>query len=249
MSESKSTDKAVSTGRGASGRGRRLSIITVLLGLAALAFWAASRMTWAELIGADGMAPPRTFTVKGSDWTPLLTPLAIVLLAGIAAAASLRGWALRITAFVVAAVAIIGFLPALTLLTGDDHVSYAVDVIELPSRYEALQVDTNVLPGLLVIAGALAAVAGAVVMLQSASRDAPMSSKYKSPAARRAELEEEVFAKRDAEQKAAESSSDAEKAPTGGDAGSTPGDGNERMLWDALDTGDDPTIDPTDRER
>ena len=249
MSENKSEGKVATAGRGASGRGRRLAVITVLLGLGALAFWAASRMTWAELIAADGMAPPRTFTVKGSDWTPLLTPLAIVLLAGIAAAASLRGWALRITAFVVAAVAIIGFLPALTLLTGDDHVSYAIDVIELPSRYEALEVDTNTLPGLLVIAGALAAVLGAVAMLQTASRDAPMSSKYKSPAARRAELEEEVFAKRDAERKAAETGRDQAGTPAPGQPGSTPGDGNERMLWDALDTGDDPTIDPSDRER
>jgi uncharacterized membrane protein (TIGR02234 family) len=235
--------------KSASSRGRRLGIIAVLLGLGALAFWAASRMTWAELIGADGMTPPRTFTVKGSDWTPLLTPLAIVLLAGIAAAASLRGWALRITAFVVAAVAIVGIVPALTLLTGDDDVSYAAKVIELPVRYQALQVETKILPGLIVIAGALAAVVGAAVMLQTASRDAPMSSKYKSPAARRAELEKEVFAKRDAERRDAVGGPNQAEAVTGNDSTVAPGDGNERLLWDALDTGDDPTMDPTDRER
>ncbi|PXW26017.1 UNVERIFIED_CONTAM: putative membrane protein (TIGR02234 family) [Williamsia faeni] len=237
----------------ASSRGRRLGMIAVLLGFGALAFWAASRMTWAELVAADGMTPPRTFTVKGADWAPALTPLAIVLLAGIAAAASLRGWALRITAFVVAAVAIIGILPALTLFTGHDDVSYAAKAIGLAGRYEALQVDTKILPGLLVIAGAVAAVLGAVVMLQTASRDAPMSSKYKSPAARRAELEKEVFAKRDAERRAADGSGHEAAAVAGPDRGSDTGstgvDGNERLLWDALDTGDDPTIDPTDRER
>jgi uncharacterized membrane protein (TIGR02234 family) len=222
------------------GRNRRLAIIAVLLGLAAIAFWAASRMTWAELIAADGMAPPRTFTVTGSKWTLLLTPLAIVLLAGIAAAASLRGWALRVTALIVAAVAVLGVLPAITLLTGDDHVSYAAKVIDMPSRYQPLQVDTSVAPGFVVLLGALAAVLGAVVMLQTASRDAPMSSKYKSPAARRAELEEQVFAQRAADQKSAREARPAATPPEGAA-------NNERMLWDALDTGDDPTIGPTER--
>ncbi|OZG28395.1 TIGR02234 family membrane protein [Williamsia sp. 1138] len=234
------------------GRGRRLGIIALLLGLAAVAFWSASRMTWAELIGADGLAPPRTFTVKGSDWTPLLTPLALVLLAGIAAAASLRGWALRLTAIVVAAVAVLGLLPALTLLTGDDHTSYAADVIDLPNRYQAVQVDTSILPGLIVCLGTAFAVLGAVVMLQIASRDAPMSSKYKSPAARRAELEEQVFAQRAAEKKAATTANEDGANESGPASKSVPSaemdsGNNERLLWDALDTGDDPTIGPADR--
>ncbi|PYE15868.1 putative membrane protein (TIGR02234 family) [Williamsia limnetica] len=234
------------------GRGRRLGIIAVLLGLAAVAFWSASRMTWAELIGADGLAPPRTFTVKGSDWTPLLTPLALVLLAGIAASASLRGWALRLTAIIVAAVAVLGLLPALTLLTGDDHTSYAADVIDLPNRYQAVQVDTSILPGLIVCLGTLFAVLGAVVMLQIAARDAPMSSKYKSPAARRAELEEQVFAQRAADEKAAAAAQadrdgGPESAPSPSPAAEEDPGNNERLLWDALDTGDDPTIGPADR--
>lgn len=251
MSDSAKPAPAAASAR--AGRGRRLAIIAVLLGLAAIAFWSASRMTWAELIGADGLAPPRTFTVKGSDWTPLLTPLALVLLAGIAAAASLRGWALRLTAIIVAAVAVLGLLPALTLLTGDDHTSYAADVIDLPNRYQAVQVDTSMLPGLIVVLGTAFAVLGAVVMLQIASRDAPMSSKYKSPAARRAELEEQVFAQRAADAKAASAATGADNPPvTGATATPTVGDqpdtgNNERLLWDALDTGDDPTIGPADR--
>jgi uncharacterized membrane protein (TIGR02234 family) len=240
------------TNRRDGGRNRRLGVIAVLLGVAAVAFWAASRMTWAELIAADGMAPPRTFTVKGSDWTLLLTPLAIVLLAGIAAAASLRGWALRITAVIVAAIAVLGILPAITLLTGDDHTSYAAKVIDMPARYQALEVNTSTVPGIIVLLGALAAVAGSVVMLQTAARDAPMSSKYKSPAARRAELEEQVFAQRATEQgKDRASRPDAQTSAGQTPAADAPADGapnNERMLWDALDTGDDPTIDPADRQ-
>lgn len=237
--------------RGA-GRGRRLGVIAVLLGVASVAFWAASRMTWAELSAADGMAPPRTFTVEGSDWTLLLTPLAIVLLAGIAAAASLRGWALRIAAVIVAAIAVLGILPAITLLTGDDHTTYAAKVIDMPARYQPLEVDTSLLPGIVVLLGALAAVLGAVVMLQTAALDAPMSSKYKSPGARRAELEERVFAQRESDKESGRvpgSDAPSESGRTSSTEAATDGaPNNERMFWDALDTGDDPTVGPSDRQ-
>lgn len=235
------------------GRSRRLAIIAVLLGLAAVAFWAGSRITWAELVGADGLAPPRDFAVKGADWAPALTPLALVFLAGIAAAISLRGWTLRIAAIIVALVAVLGTLPAFTLLTGDDDTSYAAKAIDLKSTYQALEVDTSSWPAVLVLAGAVVAVIGAVVMLQTASRDAPMSSKYKSPGARRAELEEQVFAQREAEGKTtatekAVDTPDVDETPATPAAAEDVDPGrNERMLWDALDTGDDPTIGPADR--
>lgn len=235
------------------GRSRRLGIIALLLALAAVAFWAASRVTWAELVAADGLAPPRNLAVKGADWAPALTPLAIVFVAGIAAVVALRGWALRIAAVLVALVAALGTVPAFTLLTGDDDTGYAAKAIDLKSTYQALEVDTSLWPAILVLAGAVSAVAGAVVMLQMASRDAPMSSKYKSPAARRAELEEQVFAQRDADRKAATTattadSPDVHESPTTTSATEAVDPGrNERMLWDALDTGDDPTIGPSDR--
>lgn len=252
MSEPVPTEAEKTPARPA-GRSRRLAIIAVLLGLAAVAFWAGSRVTWAELVAADGLAPPRDFAVKGADWAPALTPLALVFLAGIAAAISLRGWTLRIAAVVVALVAVLGTLPAFTLLTGDDDTSYAAKAIDLKSTYQALEVDTSIWPAVLVLAGAVLAVIGAVVMLQTASRDAPMSSKYKSPGARRAELEEQVFAQRDAERKtdATEKSvdtPDVDETPVTPKAAEEVDPGrNERMLWDALDTGDDPTIGPTDR--
>lgn len=231
------------------GRSRRLAIIALLLGLAAVAFWAASRVTWAELVAADGLAPPRDLKVIGAEWAPALTPLAIVFLAGIAAAVSLRGWGLRMAAIIVALVAALGTVPAFTLLTGDDDTGYAAKAIDLKSTYQALEVDTSRWPAMLVLAGALLAVLGAVVMLQTASRDAPMSSKYKSPAARRAELEEEVFAQRDAERKAAATGKTlaAPEATTSSASPDADPGRNERILWDALDTGDDPTIGPSDR--
>jgi uncharacterized membrane protein (TIGR02234 family) len=246
MSEPETTEPAQAPARSA-GRSRRLGIIALLLALAAVAFWVASRVTWAELVAADGLAPPRNLDVKGADWAPALTPLAIVFVAGIAAVAALRGWALRVAAVLVALVAALGTVPAFTLLTGDDDTGYAAKAIDLKSTYQALEVETSLWPAILVLAGAMSAVIGAVVMLQTASRDAPMSSKYKSPAARRAELEEQVFAQRAAEQKAAGTGSASQPAATPPTADGDDSGNNERMLWDALDTGDDPTIGPADR--
>ena len=55
---------------------RRTKVLgAVLLALAALAFWSASRLTWAHVLGADGLSPARTFDVKGSDWSPWLLSL------------------------------------------------------------------------------------------------------------------------------------------------------------------------------
>ncbi len=90
----------------------------------------------------------------------------------------------------------------------------------------------------MVIVGAVLAVSAATVLLRVARGATSMSSRYRSPAARRAELEETVFAERDARER----ETPADSATSSSDA---PGDESEqvteRMLWDALDTGADPT--------
>ena len=69
-----------------------------------------------------------------------------------------------------------------------------------------------------------------------------MSSRYKTPAARRAELEETVFADREARAKGATPGSPASGTPGAASGAADGADGvTERMLWDALDTGADPT--------
>ncbi|MFE0749885.1 TIGR02234 family membrane protein [Gordonia sp. NPDC058843] len=242
---------------------RRLQVVAaVLMAAAAAAFWGASRMTWATISAEDGLSPQRAFEVNGGDWSPWLTPLALVYLAGIAAALSVRGWALRVVAILVAVGGVLAALPAISLLTGGADSDYAADAGSLPDRYVVLFVDTNALAALVVLVGTLCAVSAAVALLRVAKGVTP-SSKYTTPAARREEIETEIFAdyerRKAAERRETESGS-AKPEPAGSAddagstddaesaAGSTPPGANERMMWDALDTGIDPT-DPTDPDR
>lgn len=237
---------------------RRPQMIAAILMLAtAAAFWGASRLTWAIVSAEDGLSPQRAFDVKGADWSPWLTPLALVYLAGIAAVLSVRGWGLRLVALLVAAGGVLAAFPAISLIAGGTDSEYAADAGDIPDRYVVLYTDSQWLPAALVLLGTVCAVAAAVVLLRVA-KGATMSSKYKTPAARRAELETEIFADYERRKKAA--AADATKAgdtpvaggaATGGKDGQSADDpdANERMMWDALDTGIDPTdpSDPDDR--
>ena len=217
-------------------RRRNVRTAAILLVLSAAALWGASRLPWATLTAQDGLSPARGFTVHGSDWSPWLTPVAIVLVAAVAATVALKGWALRLTALVVAVIGIVSVLPVISLLTGDDPGAYAARSIDLAGRYQVASVDTRPWVAIVVVVGAVLAVSAATVLLRVARGATSMSSRYRSPAARRAELEETVFAER------ASRETPTDTATTSRDAS---GDGSEqvteRMLWDALDTGADPT--------
>ena len=234
---------------------RRTKVLgAVLLALAALAFWSASRLTWAHVLGADGLSPARTFDVKGSDWSPWLTPLALVLLAAILAAMSLRGWGLRIVALLVAAAGVLAAFPAISLVMGGTNDTYAATAAGLNDRYVVQLVTTNSWVAAVVLLGSLCAVAAGVLLMRVAS-GAGMSSKYKTPAARREELERQIFAEH--KRRTAAHTADGEHPSTSTAASGQPADAdgrsasdgtaeqpdtpNERVLWDALDTGIDPT--------
>ncbi len=208
---------------------RRQAIATVLLIVAAATFWAASRMVWATLTVTDDLSPIRAMDVHGSDWSPWLTPLALVLLAAIAAAAAFRGWVLRMVAALIAVAGVLAALPAVSLLVGGDQDTYAARAIDLSRRYRLILVSVNDWAGIVVLLGTILTVAGAVVLLRVANGER-MSSKYESPAARRAEVERKAFRDR----------RDQERA-TDGEAQGAPE--SERLLWDAIDTGADPTDD------
>ncbi|MFT4043653.1 MAG: TIGR02234 family membrane protein [Gordonia sp. (in: high G+C Gram-positive bacteria)] len=241
--------------------------------LAAVAFWSASRLTWARVLGADGLAPPRTFDVKGADWSPWLTPLALVMLAAILAALSLRGWGLRLVALLIALSGVLAAFPPISLLMGGTNNLYAARAAGLADRYVVQLVTTKDWVAAVVLFGSVCAVLAGVLLIRVAA-GAGMSSKYQTPAARRDELERQIFADHErlkaqeradrehrgvspTEPAAPESATVEPAAPEPavpepaapesaageaaiGEAAEPP---NERMMWDALDTG----IDPTDR--
>jgi uncharacterized membrane protein (TIGR02234 family) len=198
--------------------GRRRSMIAVLLlAVAAVCLWGASRMTWVEVTSSDGLGEERTSVLVGGTWAAALTPLALTLVAAIAASFAVKGWALRVLGVLVAVVAVAAAVPAMGLLVSGASDDEAARLAELPGRADVQSVSVHAGPAVLVLVGALAALASAVELIRRPRVRAGLSSKYDSPGARR-----------DAAKKAG--------------ADSAEGPVTQRMLWDALDAGEDPTV-------
>lgn len=195
-----------------------------LLAVAAAALWGSSRLTWVTVTSADGLTEPRTDELNGGVWFGALTPLALVLLAAIAAVLATRGWIRRLVGVLVALIAAVTAVPALALLTGSGATTQrAAALAELPGRAEVQELVTASGPALLALAGALAAFAAGLLLARMPAGAKQLSGKYDAPATRKAA---------------------ATRAVQEGVAG---GPLPERVLWDALDAGADPT-DPAEPE-
>ncbi|MET8652502.1 TIGR02234 family membrane protein [Nocardia aurea] len=192
-----------------------------LMALAAAAMWGSSRLTWVTVSSTDGLTQPRTDELLGSDWFGALTPLALVLLSAVAAVLATRGWLRRIVGILVGLVAAVTAVPSFALLTGSGATEErAATLAELPGRATVTEVVVAPFPAWLTLAAAAAAFVAAVLLARMPEQTARLSGKYDNPVFRRAAATEQV-AKRDAD------------APDGGLS--------ERVLWDALDAGTDPT--------
>jgi uncharacterized membrane protein (TIGR02234 family) len=176
-------------------------------------------MTWVHLTSSDGKTLERTTDLDGSTWAAAMTPLALALLAAIAASFAVRGWALRVVGLLVALVAIAVAVPAVQLLVSGASADRAVDLAELSGHPEDLSTTVSVLPALLALLGAVAALGAAVLLMRKPPVRGGLSSKYDNPAARR-----------EAAAKLGQGDKPASDEPV-----------TQRMLWDALDAGEDPT--------
>lgn len=205
-------------------------VAAILLLVAAVALWGASRMTWATVAAEDSLdlQQMRTFSVLGSDWSPWLIAVAAVFVAALAVQFAVHGLALRVVAIGVALLGVAVAVPAISLLASGDGDLYAARAIDLPDRFDVIAVSTTVLPGITVLLAALCAVLAAVAILRTASSGRRMSSKYSTPAARREDIERQAFA--DYERRKAQESGAADESAS-----------TERELWEALDHGIDPT--------
>lgn len=195
---------------------RNLAVVSVLLAVAAGAAWGSSRMTWMHVRIADGLSPERAVDVAGHSWAPALSALPLVFLAAILAALALKGWARGVVAVIVAASAVGTAYPAMQVLTQEPDVRYLETILDLARKDYLSETDKVVSGPLVAVLGAVLGVTAAALLMRGL-RGGGMGSKYQSPAARRAELEQRVFDGAAAEQ------------------------ASERDLWDALDGGDDPT--------
>ncbi|MEU1982729.1 TIGR02234 family membrane protein [Nocardia sp. NPDC019395] len=192
-------------------------VALALLAFGAAALWGSSRLTWVTVTSADGLTEPRTDELNGGVWFGALTPLALVLLAAIAAVLATRGWARRLVGVVVALIAAVTAVPALALLTGSGATEKrAADLAELPGRAQVQELVTAAGPAVLTLCGALAAFGAGLLLVRMPAGTKQLSGKYDNPATRKAAATQAV-----------------ERESTG----ALP----ERVLWDALDAGADPT--------
>lgn len=192
-----------------------LRIAQLLLVLAAVALWVASRLPWVDVASFDGLGQPKSTTVNGAAWSAALVPLALLVLAAAVAALAVRGWLLRLLgALVAVATAGMAYL-GVGLWVIRDVAVRAADLAEVPVA-ALLDTQRHYWGAGLTVVAALWALSGAVLLVRSATKVGPgaaKSGKYLAPAARR------DAARREA-----------------------PDDGlSERMIWDALDEGRDPT--------
>ncbi|OBJ96136.1 hypothetical protein A5638_18440 [Mycolicibacterium fortuitum] len=190
--------------------------------IAAAMLWVASRMTWVSVTSFDGLGQPKTTALTGAAWSTALIPLALLLLAAAVAVLAVRGWALRLLALLIAvSSAGMGYL-GISLWAIKDVAQRAADLAVVPlSQLTATEGGTSRSYGgaVLTLVAALCALVGAVLLMRSAnSAKRGIAGRYAAPAARR------------------------EAART--DSGDEPM--SERMLWDALDEGHDPTGDGSD---
>jgi uncharacterized membrane protein (TIGR02234 family) len=187
----------------------------LLLVLSALALWAASRLPWVDVTSFDGLGQPKSTTLNGAAWSTALVPLALVALAAAIAALAVRGWILRVVGVLVAvATAGMGYL-GIGLWVIRDVAVRAADLAQVPVT-ALIGTQRHHWGAALTLVGAACALVGAVLLVRTAARTpsgaAATADKYVTPAARREAAREDTA------------------------------DGmSERMIWDALDDGRDPT--------
>ncbi|QDQ97823.1 Trp biosynthesis-associated membrane protein [Tomitella fengzijianii] len=230
----------MSGGEGAAtrrGDARRMVVEAGLLALGALVTWAAGRMDWVGYTYENGLQPPVDGSFDGAAWASELTPLALVLLAGIAAMFAVRGWAQRVIGLIVTAAG------ATIVVRSSMALSAAADPAEVTRlgdlRAGAVVTAAQTHPGPIVLAivgGVLAAAAGLLMVVRPRPRR-ELPSKYETPAARRDSVAKAMAARRDRA-----------KGPAGAGQGASAGGGadddmTQRLMWEALDSGADPTDD------
>ncbi|MDH6246222.1 TIGR02234 family membrane protein [Mycobacterium sp. OTB74] len=184
----------------------------LLLLVAALTLWGASRLRWVDVSTFDGLGKPKTTTLSGAQWSTALIPLALLVAAAAVAALGVRGWALRLLALLVAAASAgMGYL-GISLWVVTDISVRAADMAEVPVMFLVGTNRHHWGAGITLVA-AVCTLVGAVLLMRAAGKDSTKAAaaKYAAPG------------------QAAE-----QGEPADGMSG--------RMIWDALDDGRDPTL-------
>ena len=189
-----------------------MRVAQLLLLLAAGALWVASRMSWVVVNSADGLGQPQTATLNGGAWSSALVPLAIILVAGVLKSAVGPRWQLRLLAVVVGCLSAVMAYLAISLWVVVDVSVRAADLAGVPLA-ELVSTQRHYWGAVVTLSASVLTLAGAVLFMRAPVKDASDDEKYEVPARRREA---------------------ARQRPAGSDM-------SERMMWDALDEGRDPT--------
>jgi uncharacterized membrane protein (TIGR02234 family) len=202
-----------------------IGIAQLLLVVAAAALWTASRLPWVVIRSFDGLGPPKSVTLSGASWSTALLPLAVLQLASAVAALAVRGWAMRALAALLALASFaVGYL-GVSLWAIPDVAVRGADLAHIPVVSLVGSERHYWGAGVAVIA-AVCTLSAAVLLMRSASifgSARERMTKYASPAARRSKAR-------------------------GDDADAASQEMSERMIWDALDEGRDPTDRPRESD-
>jgi uncharacterized membrane protein (TIGR02234 family) len=191
-----------------------IRVAQLLLVLAAIGLWVASRLTWVVLRTFDGLGPPRTVTLSGATWSNALIPFAVLLLAAAIAALAVRGWLLRLLSLLVALVGAGASYLGISLWSSRDVAARAAYLTDI--QVQLLVGSSREHWGAaLTLAAAAVTVLAAVLLMRVAVKGSSPAQKYESTTQRRA-------------------------AAVQADPGAPM---SERMMWDELDEGTDPTRD------
>jgi uncharacterized membrane protein (TIGR02234 family) len=210
---------------------RTIGIAQLLLVVAAGALWLAARLPWAVIRSFDGLGPPKEVTLSGASWSTALLPVAMLMLAAAIAALAVRGWQLRLLAVLLAAASFaVGYL-GVSLWAIPDVAARAADLAHVPI-VTLVGSARHYWGAVAAVVAAVCALMAAVVLMRSASTSGSAgegSTKYAAPATRRSNA-----LRKDADGAMLEGPETPEMS--------------ERMIWDALDEGRDPTDRPRESD-
>jgi uncharacterized membrane protein (TIGR02234 family) len=198
-----------------------IGIAQLLLVVAAGALWAASRLPWVVIRSFDGLGPPKEVTLSGATWSTALVPVAVLMLASAVAALAVRGRPLRVLAGLLAVASLAVAYLGISLWVVPDVALRGAGLAHI-SVLSLVGSERRHWGAGIAVAAAACTLIAAMLLLRSA-RDG--AAKYAAPAARRSNALRE----------------DANGAML---EGREKPEISERMIWDALDEGRDPTDRP-----
>ena len=199
----------------------------LLIAVGAIVLWLSSRATWVVAASEDDKTGSAANDIIGSAWSLEIMALTLVLVAGAVAGLALRRIGRRVVGIICALAAAASAWTPVSLLTAGADVERAqkilqgasanknaVDSAQISKWATVISTEVHAWGPILALAGAAIALFGAVMLARNPGEDkVKASSKYETPAARQAKLEEDL-----------ETSSD-----------------SGRVMWDALDSDIDPT--------